>query len=169
MLEGRLESPAPQPRSEYTGRTSTSVNDEPHHGISSASDPITNDVAAGASLTPRSTVRRRPSALSGTARVHMLATDGDNESDLDSLLVGLIASPLAEDSPETQHSIGGQSPRTSQLKPLCLWMWQKTYLMHIVNEHKHSIPSLIETLSLPGIRNGSIVYLTLNVLGRASS
>jgi hypothetical protein len=112
MLEGRLESPAPQPRSEYTGRTSTSVDDEPHHGISSASDPITNDVAAGASLTPRSTVRRRPSALSGTARAHMLVTDGDNESDLDSLLVVLIASPLAEDSPETQHSIGGQSPGT---------------------------------------------------------
>jgi hypothetical protein len=115
MFEDRLaelESLESQPTSEYPDRTNTSVHDKSHHGISSAGGPMSNGFAAGASLTLRSTVRRRPSALSETARVHMLDTDSDNESDLHSLLVGLIASPLAEDSPETQHSIGGQSPGT---------------------------------------------------------
>jgi hypothetical protein len=85
MLEDRLaelESPEPQPTSEYPDRTNTSVDDEPHHEISLAGGPISNGFAAVASLTLRLTVRRRPSALSETARVHMLATGGDNESDL---------------------------------------------------------------------------------------
>lgn len=76
--------------------------------------------SGGAMASPvrqRPVTQRRQSVLSGTSSAYAQATGNDDESDLDHLLFGLIASPAARSSPAMHHSATEDAPAASPLIP----------------------------------------------------
>ncbi|KAF1939419.1 hypothetical protein EJ02DRAFT_352371 [Clathrospora elynae] len=119
VLEERiaeLESLDPQQSLDHLGRTCSGPGKNHHYHVSPASNAPSNGVVRGAtssSTLQRTPVQRGQSAFSGSSPGYALAPGADDESDLNHLIFGLIASPSAQRL--TQDTFAAQSsPATQQ-------------------------------------------------------
>jgi hypothetical protein len=119
QLEDRiaeLESPTPQHSLDHLGRADSMNGEELHDPLLATSAAAPDSIVGDSTSSPaaqRPTVQSRPSNLPESSPGHALTFINDDAIDLNHLLFGLIASPSAQPSPATQHSIvdGAHSER----------------------------------------------------------
>jgi hypothetical protein len=116
LLEDRiaeLESPNPQQNLNHLNRTDSRDGEELQDHLVAASTAPSDSIAGVATsspVLPRPPVHPRTSNFQGSSPGHALAFGNDDAIDLNHLLFGLIASPSAQPSPATQHSIVDDAP-----------------------------------------------------------